>query len=47
MSGNRIADRITKVSQNLQQNRNDKEIAKERYISPEKRQETIDGLRLK
>ena len=41
--GNKIADKITKVSRNSQQNNsktvtneNDKEIHKERYISPEK-----------
>ena len=49
-----IADRITKVSKNSQQNNsetvtneNDKEILKERLISPEERQEVIDELRLK
>ena len=54
MIGNKIANRITKVSKNSQQNNsetvtneNDKEIPKERYISPEKRQEIIDALRLK
>ena len=52
--GNKIADRITEVSNNSQQNNSetvtnehDKEIPKERYISPEKRQENIDELRLK
>ena len=51
--GDKIADKITKVSKNSQQhnsetvtNENVKEIPKERYISPEKRQETIDELRL-
>ena len=41
--GNKIADKITKVSRNSQQNNsktvtneNDKEIHKERYTSPEK-----------
>ena len=45
---------IIKASKNSQQNNletitneNDKEIPKERYMSPEKRQETIDDLRLK
>ena len=49
-----IADRITKVSKNSQQNNsetvtneNDKEIPNERYVSPEKRQEIIGDLRLK
>ena len=52
--GNKIANKITKVSKNLQQsyfetvtNENGKEIPKERYILPEKRQEIIDDLRLK
>ena len=52
--GNKIADRITKVSKDSQQNnseavknKHDKEISKERYISPAERQETIDELRLK
>ena len=43
-----------RVSKNSKQNNsetftneNDKEIPKERYISPEKRQEIIDDLRLK
>ena len=45
---------MTKVSKNLQQNDSEtittdrnKEIPKERYISPEERQEIIDELRLK
>ena len=52
--GNKIADRITKVSKNSQHknsvavaNERDKEILEERYISPEERQEIIDELRLK
>ena len=43
--------RISKVSKNVQQNNsktvineNDKEIPKERYISPEERQKIIDNL---
>ena len=54
MIGNKIVNKITKVSKNSQQNNsevvineNEKEIPKERYISPEKRQEIIDELRLK
>ena len=50
--GNKITDRITKVSKNSQQsnsetvaNENDKEIPKERYISPEEKQKIIDNLR--
>ena len=42
------------VSKNLQQNNSetvtnehDKEVPKERYVSPEERQEIIDELRLK
>ena len=49
--GNIINNRITKVSKNSQQNNletvtneHDKEIAKERYISPEERQKTICNL---
>ena len=51
--GNKIANNITKVSGNLQQNyldkvinENDKEIPKERHMSPEKRKKVIDDLRL-
>ena len=51
--GNKIAYKIIKVSKNSQQNNSEtatnkhyKEVAKERYISPEERQETIDELRL-
>ena len=46
--------RITKVSKHSQQNNSetvtnehDKEIPKERYISPKQKQEIIDELRLK
>ena len=52
--GNKIANRPTKVSKNYQQNISetvtneyDKEIPKERYVSPEERQEITDELRLK
>ena len=52
--GNNIANKITKVSKNSQQNNsetvtneNDKEKPKERFISPDERQEIIDKLRLK
>ena len=52
--GNKFANKITKVLKNSQQNNleavvneNDKEIPKERYMSPEKRQEIIDVLRLR
>ena len=45
---NKVADRTTKFSENLQQNnsetvanKNDKEIPKERYISPEERQKLL------
>ena len=51
--GNKIADRITKDSKNSEENNSetvknehDKEIPKERYISPEERQKSIDDLRL-
>ena len=54
MIGNKIADKITKVSNNLQQNdgetvtnENDKETPKQRYISPYERGEFIEELRLK
>ena len=54
MIGNQIYYRITKASKNPQQNisetvtnEHDKEIPKERYMSPEKRKEIIDKLRLK
>ena len=50
--GKAIADKITKVSKTLQQNNSqtitnehDKEIPKERYISPEEKQKIIDDLR--
>ena len=53
MKSNKIADKITKISKNSQQhnservtNEHDKEIPKERYISPEERQKVIDDLRL-
>ena len=52
--GNEIANKITEVSQSLQRNNSetvtnehDKQISQERYISPEKRQEIIDELRLR
>ena len=52
--GNKIANKITKGSKDSQQNNSetvtndhDKEIAKERYISPEKRYGVIDDLRFK
>ena len=52
MIGNKIADKITNISEKssreLQNNKaNDEvEIPKKRYISPEKRQQVIDELRL-
>ena len=53
MIGNKVASKVTKVSKNSQQNNsetarneNDKEMPKERYISPEKRQNITDNLRL-
>ena len=33
--------KITKVSKNSQQNENDKEISKERYISPKERRKIL------
>ena len=54
MIGNKIANKIRKVSKNSAQYNletvtieYDKEIPKQRYISPEERKETIDELRLK
>ena len=54
MIDNKIANEITKVSKNSSENNletiikeNDKEIPKERYMSPGKRQEIIDDLRWK
>ena len=51
---NKVANRTTKVSKKSQKNssetvtnEHDKEIPRERYISPEKRQEIVDDLRLK
>ena len=45
--GNKIDDRIAKILKTWQHNNeHDKEIPKERYISPEERQQVIDGLRL-
>ena len=54
--GNKIADGITKASKTLPQNSSvinkqeniglDREIHRERYISPEQRQKIIDNLRL-
>ena len=53
LTGNEIANKITKVSKSLLQNdsktvtnEHDKEIPKKRYISPEKKQKIIDDLRL-
>ena len=50
LTGNKIADKITNVSK-LIQNKLDEvkcgiKILRERYISPEKRQQVIDELRL-
>ena len=54
MIGNKYANKIMKVSRNSQQNNSekvaiehDKEVPKERYLSPEKRQKIIDELKLK
>ena len=47
--GNKISDRITKVSKTLPPHNsetNKEEIFRERYISPEKRQQIINDLRL-
>ena len=54
MTGNKIANQITKIAKKSQQNisetvtnEHDKEIPEERYVSPEERQKIIDELRLK
>ena len=51
--GNKIVDRITKVSKTSQQNNSEtianehnKKIPKERYISPEERQKIMDDQKL-
>ena len=47
--GNKIADKIASISKSrkeLHSNENEIEIPKERYISPEQRQQIIDELRL-
>ena len=50
--GNKIADRITKVSKTSPQNNSeenmehDRKMQREKYISPEQRQKIIDYLRL-
>ena len=53
LTGNKIADKITKLSKTSQwnnsetvTNEHDQEIPKERNISPEARQKIIDDLRL-
>ena len=53
LNSNETANRITKVSRSSTQNNleklayeHDKEIPKERYISPEERQKIINDLRL-
>ena len=52
--GYKIANKVTKVSKNSQQNtsetvtnEHDKKIPKGRYVSPEESQEIIDELKLK
>ena len=55
MIGNKIADKITKVSKVLPQNNSEriisehekKKILRERYICPEERHEVIDEFRLR
>ena len=49
--GNKIGSKIRKISRSLPRNtseaaKSEKEIPKERYISPEKRHKIIDDLRL-
>ena len=50
LMGNKITDKITKVSKTLPQNNsetgtNEEEIHRERHISPNKRQQIINDLR--
>ena len=48
--GNKIADKITRVSKTSPKNNsetNEEKILRERYISPKIRQKIIDDLRLK
>ena len=50
MKGNKIADKITRVSKTSPKNNsetNEEVTISEKYISPELRQKTIDDLRLK
>ena len=50
VSGNKIADKITRSSKTLPQNNsetNEEEMLREKYISPELRQKIIEDLRLK
>ena len=54
MIGNKIANKITRVSKSPYENNaqtvtneNDKEIPKERCISPEKRQQIVHDIKLK
>ena len=48
LTGNKIADRISKISKNSPKNNSEtneeEEIVRERYISPEQRQKIIDDL---
>ena len=47
LTGNKIADKISRVSKNSPKNNsetNEEEIIREKYISPELRQKTIDDL---
>ena len=51
LAGNKISDKITSISKKqqddeLQSNNANNEIPKERYISPQERQKSIDELRL-
>ena len=50
LSGNKIGDKITKVSKTSPKNNletNEEEMLREKFISPELRQKIIDDLRLK
>ena len=46
LTGNKIADKKISISKSSKTNENELEIPKGKYIFPEKRQQTIDDLRL-
>ena len=46
LTGNKIANKKISISKSPKTNENELETPKEKYIFPEKRQQTIDDLRL-